>query len=318
MAQTPLQPAERISSDLGVYLYFKRDDLFPALGGGNKARKLSKIIPELEQNGYNALVTTGGLQSNHARATALIAAEKGWPCKLILHGNPVEIGKESGNLLLMRLSGAEIIYVQPDEISDAMNDALLRLRADGYKPAEIPGGGHCIAGSMSYVEAMDEIVDQCRDVGWFPDYIILPSGTGTTQAGIIAGVKREGLKSRVVGISVARDNPRGRTVIIESYSGLCDLLDIPFKEEDINFKDEWTYGGYECAGEQIFSTILWAARIEGLILDPTYTGKAMTALIDLVKRGEIKKGANVLFWHTGGILNLMASKQLLDYLKRTK
>ena len=306
--KSPLTYLPRLSRHLNINLRVKRDDLFPMTGGGNKARKMLWILEEAERRECNALVTTGGLQSNHARVTALSAAARGWRCKLILHGNPEDAVKPEGNLLLMRLAGAEIEVVEPSSIAQAMRSDMGALRAKGFMPYEIPGGGHCVAGAMAYVEAVNELQEQCQEDEWRPDWIILASGTGTTQAGLIVGLERLGWPTRVLGISVARRNPRGRDIVEQACHDLRSYLGVADRSGLIDFRDDWVGEGYEKAGAKVLSAIRMAAQMEGLILDPTYTGKAFAALLDLVHDGEIRQGSNVLFWHTGGLMNLMASE----------
>lgn len=304
----PLQKLSRISQQLSIDLRVMRDDLFPMIGGGNKARKIVKILQLAESHGCNALVTTGGTQSNHARVTALAAASRGWQCQLILHGDPCEISHPKGNLLLMLLTGAEVKIVHPASIASAMESAMDAFRSEGRIPYEIPGGGHSIAGAMAFVEAVDELRQECQADGWQPDWVILASGTGTTQAGLIAGFEQIGWYPRVVGISVARQNPRGHEVVEQSCHEVRSHLEFSTGSTiSVDFRDNWIGEGYEKAGPEVISTIYLAAAAEGLILDPTYTGKAFTALLDLIHLKEISENSKVLFWHTGGLLNTMAS-----------
>jgi len=304
---SPLQRLLHISHHLSIDLRVMRDDLFPMTGGGNKARKIIKILQSAENQGCNALVTTGGMQSNHARVTALAAAQRGWCCKLILHGDKKELTKPKGNLLLMLLAGAEIEIVQAYEIAPAMRSAMDTFRAEGLTPDEIPGGGHSVAGAMAFVEAVDELQQQCQQDGWQPDWVILASGTGTTQAGLCIGFERLGWQTRVLGISVARHNPRGTDIVEQSCQELRSHLAMTNRAKAIDFRDDWVGEGYEKAGTAVLSAIRTAAEMEGLILDPTYTGKAFAALLDLVRIGEIAEKSKVLFWHTGGLMNIMAS-----------
>ncbi len=314
---TPITRYTALSAFLGVDLRVKHDDLYPVVGrfdlGGNKARKLVPIIAKAESEGANALVTTGGTQSNHARVVAGIAAEKGWRCILVLHGKPSALTKPKGNLLLMKLAGADVRIVEPSAIGETMKAAMEELRKSGYIPYEIPGGGHCLEGALPYVDAVTELKEQLAPECWQPDWIILASGTGTTQAGIVVGVERVGWETRVVGISVARRNPFGKKIVEES----CNKLRQHFGVEahiKIDFRDEWTCGGYEKVDEKVLNVIQEVAP-KGLLLDPTYTGKAFTGLIDLVQSGEIPAGSRVLFWHTGGLMNLLASKDIACLLR---
>jgi 1-aminocyclopropane-1-carboxylate deaminase/D-cysteine desulfhydrase-like pyridoxal-dependent ACC family enzyme len=313
---TPLAPLVRLGRELGVCLWAKRDDLFAATGGGNKSRKMGPILAEAERSGCNALVTTGGLQSNHARATALEAAGRGWPCALVLHGDVGRAVPPTGNLLLCSLAGARIRVVDPTGVASGMSAAMQEFRDQGYTPWEIPGGGHCLAGGMAYADATSELAEQCRRASWWPDCVVVASGTGTTQAGLVAGFQRLGVGTKVVGISVARPNPRGISVVGAAYAELCAALAIAGRQESIDVRDEWVGEGYERPTEGALAAIRTAAAREGLILDPTYTGKAFGALIDLAKQGKFAATPNVLFWHTGGLLNLVTSDRLREALDR--
>ncbi len=313
---SPICTMPRLARHLGIDLRAKRDDLLAAPGGGNKIRKACKVFQKAKELGCNAVVTTGGIQSNHARVVAIIAAQLGWRCKLILHGDLKSLDAPAGNLLLMRLCGAEILIVDPSAISIGMQRCMDELRNDGFSPFEIPGGGHCLEGALAYVDAVHELRDQCGADNWKPDFIILASGTGATQAGIIVGLESIGWKTGVIGISVARKNPRGTDVIARSCSELRRYLQLePAGNAPIRFFDNWVGNGYEKAGPKIFDAIRLSAQLEGLILDPTYTGKAFAAMIDLRSSGEIKTNSKVLFWHTGGLLNLMASNYIGDIIE---
>ena len=306
-SMTPLLPLPRLSEKLGVELWVKRDDLFPLTGGGNKARKILYIAREVQQQEADSVVTTGGLQSNHARAVALMAAKCGWKCKLILHGNEGQLSHPQSNLLLMTLSGADITVVSPDEIGPKMKEAMQEFVRQGYRPFEILGGGHMLAGSMAYADAVKELEYQCRLYRWKPDCIVLASGTGTTQAGLLGGLDVVEWDTHVIGISSARKNPRGRLIVEQAYDELRQHLGASGQARAVDFRDEWVGDGYERPTEGTIEAIRLAAKLEGLILDPTYTGKAFSALIDMIHSGEIDKGSRIVFWHTGGLLNLTAS-----------
>jgi len=307
MCFTPLEEKEHLSNHLGIELYIKRDDYFPMSGGGNKARKIWYIVDYAIKNGYDALVTNGGIQSNHARAAALAAAEKGLKCKLVLHGDKRKAHKLEGNLLLMHLADADIEVVPLSQLSEAMDRSMEELRAKGLNPLYVWGGGHCVQGALAYYEAVKEFNKQARN--WQPDYVLFASGTGTTQAGLSVGFADRNTK--VIGVSVAREKERGEVVIRSAVDEIADYLEIS-KNIDIDFRDDWIGDGYEKFDHTVIENIKIAAKYDGLILDPTYTGKAFTGLVDMVKSGEIEKGSKVLFWHTGGILNLMASETFTE------
>lgn len=304
---SPLEPLPSLGQKLGLELWCKRDDMLPYYYGGNKVRKIFGILQEAERLGYNALVTTGGLQSNHARVTALAAAQRGWPVVLVLHAEPGASGT-TGNALIARLAGAKIVRVEPTQIAGAMREALTELRQAGHTPFEVPGGGHSVAGALGYVAAVSELAEQCRVMGGPPDYVMVASGTGTTQAGLAVGAERLGWPTQVWGVSVARNWQRGKSVIDEACAELRDYLTITTAPRPTEFFDDWTGGGYENVYPELLQTIREAA-LAGLLLDPTYTGKAFHGLSVLAREGRIPAGARVLFWHTGGLINLLSSPE---------
>ena len=302
---TNIDYKQQISKELNINLFCKRDDLFAFTGGGNKARKLQYILAQAKEQGYNAIVTAGGNQSNHLRAVAIFAAQLGWKAILIVHDSKPN-GLYSGNLKLSELVGAEIRFIDKKHVSESMDKAMNDLKAEGFNPLYIWGGGHSIEGSYAYYEAVKELKSQISNEAI--DYILLASGTGTTQAGIEVGCKIFYPTCKVIGVSISRDSETGKKAILESMTQLNGFLGNPIDiPEDIFFDDNWRGEGYEDVYPDLIETIKWAAKTEGLILDPTYTGKAFHALRNYVSKGVIPQNSNVVFWHTGGLLNLMAS-----------
>jgi D-cysteine desulfhydrase len=241
------------------------------------------------------------------RATALWAAKLGWKLTCVIHDDEPVIYE--GNLKIVKLSGAELRFVQKTEVKDAMDKAMVDLSNEGYKPFYIWGGGHCVEGALAYYEAVKELKEQLKGVK--PDFLFVASGTGTTQAGIEIGVRQFLPGCKVIGISVARDEQRGKEAVLESMGTLNNYLGNPITMPDnIEFDDNWMGCGYEATYPELIDTIKWAAKTEGLILDPTYTGKAFHALRMYVKNEVIKPNSNVVFWHTGGLLNLMATNKI--------
>lgn len=305
---TPLEPGNALAAELGldIDLRIKRDDLYPLSGGGIKARKIGFIVKDALRRGYDALVTNGGPQSNHARATAITAANLGILCHLVIVLDPGQKYLNTGNILLMRLSGAVIEYASKDQLALRMDQAVERISNQGHKPLYIWGGGHCLQGTVAFVEAAAEVRDQCG--AWIPDYLVLASGTGSTQAGLAIGFSD--LPTRVIGISVARDHARGsaiiRSCIEEYYKNSPGRKELP-----INFRDEWTDGGYEMYSPELISVIEKSAR-SGYFFDPTYSGKGLRGLTTLVNNHEIPPGSKVLFWHTGGLMNLNAADHFIE------
>jgi D-cysteine desulfhydrase len=279
-----------------------RDDAFPLFLGGNKARKMAKIIFDIENNNCNAIVTTGGIQSNHCRVVALACAAKKWKCKLVLHGSQKQFYSEKGNALLMRLSNAQVVFVNDSDIGPVMDQSMDELSGQGFNPYYLFGGGHNKAGVAAYVEAVHELKKKILP-DQIIDHIFLASGTGSTQAGIIIGCKEVGwMQTKVHGISIARQRSRGVESIIESMSS---IIADPYKySKEIIFYDDFMFGGYGKSNIQLHEFVVKVANRTGIILDETYTGKAFWGM-NKIKRDKKLKG-NILFWHTGGLLNLMA------------
>ena len=300
---TPVEVHGRLAAAfaLDIDLRIKRDDLFPMAGGGIKARKMVHILRDAMERGHDTIVTTGGPQSNHARAAAIMCAMTGMECHLVITPHEERFA-QGGNLRMMRLAGASIELGAKDEIAERMDAAMDRYRAKGHTPLYVWGGGHSVVGTHAFVEASHEAQRQC-DV-WVPDFLVAASGTGSTQAGFAIGYA--GSDTRVIGISVARERKRGaevvRSCVADHMASHGQSGPIP----DVEFRDEWTDGGYEHTSAPLWDVIRTAGTA-GVFLDPTYTGKAMRGLAELVRSGEIPSASRVLFWHSGGLPNLLAA-----------
>ena len=283
-----------------------RDDIFPFIGGGSKARKAVVYEKYLRENGYNAVVTCGGIQSNHNRAMALICARNGWKCHLCIQGTEERFLSEKGNALLERLSGATCELIRPKETSVAMDRAMETLKNEGYNPYYVIGGGHNLPGGTCFVEAVEELKRLCDAEGWKPDYIFHASGTGSTQAGIAVGLDKVGWSDvKLVGISVARQQQRGREVVVEFANMLAEHYGMPQDyEEKIIFTADYLMGGYEQYTEEMKSYLEKVMMETGLIFDTTYSGKGFWGMIQEITRLGLQD-KKILFWHTGGLMNLM-------------
>lgn len=289
---------------LGINLFIKRDDLYPISGGGNKGRKAEYILAKCIKDDCNAVVTCGGEQSNHVRATAIRCKELGLACTIIIHDSEPKVIE--GNLKLLYILGVKIVFCDMADVSDVMDAEMTIYRQQGFKPFYIWGGGHCIEGTKAYYDAAFEVHKQ--STAQF-DYVFHASGTGTTQAGLHLGFKQVTPATQVVGISVARQNPRGIEAINSSILEFVTHYCLSEKlSENINFDDRFTCGGYEKTSPEQLNTIKKIAEQTGVILDPTYSGKAWYGMKKYIMSGRVKPGSNILFWHTGGLLNLMASK----------
>lgn len=283
-----------------------RDDLFPFIGGGGKARKAVEYEVMLREGGYNAFVTCGGIQSNHNRAMALMAARNGWKCHLCIQGTEERFLQEKGNALLNRLSGAECELIRPEDTAEAMDRAMGKLKADGFNPYYVHGGGHDLPGGTSFVKAVEELKRQCDVECYKPDYIFHASGTGSTQAGIVVGLEKVGWGDvKVVGISVARQQERGKQVIAEFANMLGEHYGMRKDfTDDIIFSTDYLYGGYEQYTPEMSAYLERAMKETGLMFDTTYSGKGFYGMMDYVKKNQLDN-KNIMFWHTGGLMNLM-------------
>lgn len=283
-------------------LLVKRDDAIPFGFGGNKIRKLQIVGAQAIAAGADTLITTGGLQSNHARATAAVAARMGLGCVLIANGTPQE--KPTANALLDRLLGAEIRYVASREARvPAMEQAAAELRAQGKTPFVIPLGASTPHGAAAYAAAIGEMLTQIPP----PDVIVVATSSGGTQAGIAAGCVLRDLHTRVLGISA--DDPAAAITgeIRRILGGMEELLDAPagaLAQVPLEIDDTFVGGGYGVPTPASIEATALCARREALFLDPTYTAKAMAALIARIRARELE--GTVLFWHTGGQVGLFA------------
>lgn len=290
----------------GHFIQIVRDDIFPFIGGGSKARKAIEYEHYLKENGYNAVVTCGGIQSNHNRAIALMAARNGWKCHLVYHGAKERFDTEKGNAALVRATDATMDFVDVSGISTAMDAAMERFASQGLKPYYIHGGGHDLPGGIAYVKAVQSLYQQCARLNYKPDCIFLASGTGSTHAGIVVGLELVGWSDvKVIGVSVARSQERGTSIVADFANELAKYnnLNKDFSS-DIIFDDRFVSGGYEQADSKEVEFIIWAMRSTGLIFDTTYSGKALWGLKHYLDNGMAK--GNIIFWHTGGIMNYLS------------
>src|SRR5690606_6544421 len=205
---------------------------------------------------------------------------------------------------IMRLSGADIVFVEPDFIAAAMDAAMNDYSKQGLNPYYIWGGGHTLEGGLAYIEAVKELKLYCDQESWYPEYIFHASGTGSTQAGIMAGLDRYGMDAEVVGVSVARSKPRAEEVVKAFYEELCGHYQIAKQERSVTVLDDFLCGGYERYDEALRQLSVNSIRDYGFALDTTYSGKAFYGMKEYLKRKSIK--GSILFWHTGGIFNFLS------------
>ena len=288
----------------GIPIKIVRDDIFPFIGGGSKARKAVEYELFLKKNGYNAIVTCGGIQSNHNRAIALMAARNGWKCHLCIQGTEERFYSEKGNALLDRLSGAECEVIRSEDTAEAMDKAVAKLVFRGFKPYYCHGGGHDLPGGIAFVKAVQGLKDICG-ADYKPDYIFHASGTGSTQAGILVGLEKVGWTDvKVVGISVARQYERGKKVISDFANMLGNYYNQHLNYEDrVIFNIDYLYGGYEKYVPEMQSYLDSVMKKTGLVFDTTYSGKGFYGMMDIISKEQLKD-KNILFWHTGGLMNI--------------
>lgn len=316
---TPLETLPGLSKELGISLQIKRDDYSGFGGGGNKVRKLEYLMAEACRNGVEVVITTGGHQSNHARMVAAAARKFNMRPVLVLRGNPPE--QYQGNLLLDRLFGAELEFLDPDDyftlIDGAMQAHADNARARGEKAMIIPLGGATPLGALGYVRAVEEMDAQRKALGLpDPDVIVAPTGSGGTLAGLYVGARRYWPNTRIVGISVSAKAPWFQERISRMAQECADLLQWPqrWTPEDIWIEDEYVGQAYGIPSEGGIEAIYRAAQAEGVLLDPVYTGKAMHGLISLAQQQRIAPGSEVIFVHCGGSPALYPfARQILEH-----
>ena len=304
---TPIDEAERLRDAIGMgaRLFIKRDDALPFGFGGNKIRKLTLVAAEAIAQGADTLITCGGVQSNHCRATAAAAARLGLACRIVTNG--VAPDRLSGNALLNQLLGAEVTYVASrEERAPGMERVAGEVRAAGGRPYVIPLGASTPLGALGLARAVGEMVSQCI----VPDLIVHATSSGGTQAGLLAGCALYETRTRVLGIS-ADDPPAAigaevRRIMdgIESLLGLGRGA-LGF-EARFAAEDAFVGEGYGVPTEASREAQRLAARTEALFLDHWYTAKAMAGLVAHARAGEFKDGTSVMFWHTGGQVGLFA------------
>lgn len=289
-----------IIQDLGEYrdnhLYMKREDFLPYSFGGNKARKAELFFEAIDSGGYDCVVTYGSSSSNHCRVVSNLCAGRGLPCVVI---TPQEASKKTYNSLMMDLFGAETITIPVEEVHDTIEETIGNLKAQGRRPYFIAGGGHGNIGTEAYVQCYQEILDYESTYHIHFDYIFFASGTGTTQAGLVCGQLMAGDAREIIGISIARPNPRGREVVLDSIrSYLKGMASEEEVQKKTHFVDDYAVG-YGTANEQVLETIKNVMCKYGIPLDKTYTGKAFWGMQDYINKKDIK-GKKILFLHTGG------------------
>ncbi|WP_040485568.1 D-cysteine desulfhydrase [Lutibaculum baratangense] len=304
---TPLERLDRLSRELGgPEIWVKRDDCTGLSTGGNKTRKLEFLMAEAAEQGAEMVMTQGATQSNHARQTAAAAAKLGMACHILLEdrtGSKDQNYNENGNVFLDGLHGATAEKRGPGLDMNAEMEAVAeRLRADGKRVYTIPGGGSNATGALGYVNCAFELLSQANDEGLVIDTLVHATGSAGTQAGLVTGLKAMNANVPLLGIGVRAPRPKQEESVFALAQKTAEKLGCPgvVTREDVVANTDYVGEGYGIPAESTLEAIGMFAELEGILLDPVYSGKGAAGLIDLVRKGEFKKGQRVVFLHTGG------------------
>ena len=310
---TPLERLDNLTRELnGPEIWIKRDDCTGLSTGGNKTRKLEYLMAEAVAEKADLVMTQGATQSNHARQTAAAAARLGIACHLLLEDRTGKTDfdyTQNGNVLLDVLHAAtfERCAANPDMNGEMMKVAA-RFTAEGRKVYAIPGGGSTPTGALGYVNAAIELVAQANDIGLRIDHVVHATGSSGTQAGLAAGLFGINAGVALLGIGVRAPKPTQEENVFKLACATAEKLGIAgaVKREHIVANCDYVGQGYGFPAPSTIEAIRILARLEGILLDPVYSGKGMAGLIDLCRKGAFKKGENIVFIHTGGAIGLTA------------
>lgn len=310
---TPIERLPRLSKHLGgeVEIYAKREDCNSGLAfGGNKLRKLEYLLPEALAQGCDTLVTIGGVQSNHTRQVAAVAAKLGLRCRLVQESwvpYSDAVYDRVGNILMSRVMGAEVELV--DEGFDigfrqSWERALEDVRSRGGKPYAIPAGAsdHPLGG-LGFVNFADEVRAQEAELGFTFDYIVVCTVTGSTHAGMLVGFAADGRARKVIGIDASATPEKTRAQVLKIAQNTAEKIRLSHEitDEDVVLETDYAYPIYGIPSAETNEAIRLCARLEGMMTDPVYEGKSMQGMIDLVQKGYFPAGSKVLYVHLGGV-----------------
>lgn len=309
---SPIEKLPRLSEHLaaGVEIYAKREDCNSGLAfGGNKLRKLEYIVPDILRSGADTLVTIGGVQSNHTRQVAAVAARLGLKCRLVQESwvpFPDAVYDRVGNILLSRLMGAEVQLVNEGfdiGIRESWERAIAEVEAAGGKPYPIPAGAsvHPLGG-LGFVGFAEEVRAQERELGFAFDYVLVCTVTGSTHAGMVVGFTPDDRAQRVIGIDASGTPAQTRAQVLDIARNTAALIGLaPTTDDQIVLIEDYAYPAYGVPSAETNEAMRLAARLEGMITDPVYEGKSMQGLIGLVRRGYFPRGSRILYAHLGGV-----------------
>jgi len=307
-APTPLEHLPRLSDYLGRDIFIKRDDFTPVAMGGNKLRKLEFLAADALREGADVLLTAGAIQSNHVRQTAAVAARLGLKCVALLE-NPIGTHAENylsnGNRLLLDLMDAEVIMVDAlNNPAEQLAEEAMRLEAQGFRPYIVPVGGSNALGALGYVECAQEIAHQSEGVVDFAA-VVVASGSAGTHAGLAVGLEHLLPETELVGVTVSRQTEAQLPLVERLRQSLAETLEVQAKAP-ITLWDDYFAPRYGEPNDEGMAAVKLLARLEGILLDPVYTGKAMAGLLDGVSQNRFRREGPLLFIHTGGAPALFA------------
>jgi L-cysteate sulfo-lyase len=304
---TPLEPLKRLTEALGgPRLWMKRDDCTGLATGGNKTRKLEFLMADAVSQQADMVLTQGATQSNHARQTAAAAAKLGLDCHILLEdrtGFNDDPYRLNGNVLLDRLHGATI-SARPGgaDMAAELERVAEELRGKGRKPYLIPGGGSNPVGALGYASCAQEMLTQFADIGLVPAAIVHGTGSAGTQAGLVTGLIACNSRVPVLGIGVRAPKEKQEASVFALAQRTADKLGLDniVRREHVSANSDYVGAGYGIPTPGMVEAVRMLAGLEGILLDPVYSGKAMAGLIDLVRKGYFKADSDIVFLHTGG------------------
>ncbi|MEI4194285.1 D-cysteine desulfhydrase [Roseovarius sp. E0-M6] len=319
---TPLEYMPRLTEALGgPEIWIKRDDCTGLSTGGNKTRKLEFLMAEAQAQEADLVMTQGATQSNHARQTAAAAAKLGMECHILLEdrtGYNHENYKYNGNVLLDHLHGATMEHRGPDlDMNAEMEAAAEKARAQGRNVYTIPGGGSNATGALGYVNCAFELLHQFVEMELNVDHIVHATGSAGTQAGLITGLKAMNAQIPLLGIGVRAPKDKQEANVFALAEKTAEKLGCPgvVTREDVVANTDYVGPGYGMPAEDTLEAIDIFARTEAILLDPVYSAKGAAGLIDLIRKGQFKKGERIVFLHTGGAIGLTGYTHCFDVPK---
>ena len=309
---THIEKLSRLTAHLGgeVEIYAKREDCNSGLAyGGNKLRKLEYIIPDAIASNADTLVSIGGVQSNHTRQVAAVAAKIGMKCRLVQEAwvpHEDAVYDRVGNIQLSRIMGADVRLVEDGfdiGIRKSWEEAIAEVKAAGGKPYAIPAGASVHKfGGLGYVGFAEEVRAQEKELGFTFDYIVVCTVTGSTHAGMTVGFAKDGRARRVIGIDASFTPKQTKAQVLDIARNTASLVELgrEIEDDDVVLVEDYAYPAYGIPSDETKEAIRLCARLEGMITDPVYEGKSMQGMMDLVKKTYFPAGSKVLYAHLGG------------------